>query len=126
VAEVLDPRAWLPAPGQGAVAIVARHPIAEATALDHLPTRLAVRAELALLDALSVALGPPEGAAIGALAQTSGRWIRLWGMVASPDGRYLVRSDLTGPLDEPCVLGGSVARQLLERGAGRLLAAAGA
>jgi len=67
VGEVLDPRSWLPEPGQGAVALVARHPIAEVTALDHLPTRTALRAELALLDALDA----PAEAALGSLAMVS-------------------------------------------------------
>src|SRR5690606_34689598 len=107
VAELLDPKAWLPAPGQGIVALVARHPIAEVTVLDHLPTRTALRAELALVDALGQA-----GLALGSLAQPSGRLVRLWAVVASLDGRRLVRSDLTGPLDEPDLLGGAVARQL--------------
>ena len=110
--EALDHRAWLPEPGQGAYALVARHPIAEATALDHLPTRTALRAELALLEALEA--GPD--ATLGCLAQTSGRWIRLWAAAASPDGRRLVRSDRTGPLDEPEALGSAVARELRARG----------
>jgi len=110
--EGLDPKAWLPEPGQGALALIARHPIAEATALDHLPTRTALRTELALLDALDA----PDAATLGCLAQPSGRWIRLWAAAASPDGARLVRSDLTGPLDEPEGLGASVARQLVERG----------
>lgn len=117
VAEVLDPKSWLPEPGQGALALVARHPIAEATALDHLPTRTALRAELALLDAL----GLDPGAPLGSLAQPSGRWIRLWAAAASVDGDRLVRSDLTGPLDEPEALGSAVARQLVERGVGLVL-----
>jgi hydroxymethylbilane synthase len=112
-AEVLDPRSWLPEPGQGIVALIARHPIAEVTALDHLPTRTALRAELAFLDALDA----PADAALGSLAQPSGRMVRLWAAVASPDGRRLVRSDLTAPLDEPELLGSSVARQLRMRGA---------
>ena len=112
-AEVLDPRAWLPEPGQGVVALMARHPIAEVTALDHLPTRTALRAELALLDALRV---DPD-AALGCVAQPSGRLVRLWAAVASPDGRRFVRSDLTAPLDEAELLGAAVARQLRERGA---------
>ena len=117
-AEVLDPKSWLPDPGQGAVALVARHPIAEVTALDHLPTRTALRAELALLDALDAA---PD-AALGTLAQPSGRLVRLWAAVASADGRRLVRADRTGPLDEPELLGAAVARQLTERGAAIALA----
>lgn len=118
--EALDPRAWLPHPGQGAYALLARHPIAEATALDHLPTRTALRAELALLDALDVAPDSP----LGCLAQPSGRWIRLWAAAVSGDGRRLVRSDLTGPLDEPEGLGSAVARQLVERGFGLVVAGA--
>lgn len=110
--EALDPRAWLPEPGQGAFALIAKHPIAEATALDHLPTRTALRAELALLDVLEV----DHEASLGCLAQPSGRWIRLWAAAASGDGRRLVRSDLTGPLDEPEGLGSAVARQLADRG----------
>lgn len=118
--EALDAKAWLPEPGQGALALVARHPIAEATALDHLPTRTALRAELALLEALDA---PPD-APLGCLAQPSGRWIRLWAAAASADGRRLVRSDLTGPLDEPEGLGAAVARQLEGRGFGIVLASA--
>ena len=121
ITEVLDPKAWLPEPGSGALALIARHPIAEATALDHLPTRTALRAELSLLDALDAAIDAP----LGALAQPSGRWIRLWAAAATTDGRRLVRSDLTGPLDEPEGLGASVARQLTERGIGLVLSEAG-
>jgi len=120
VVEALEPKSWLPEPGQGALALVARHPIAEATALDHLPTRTALRTELALLDALD----SDDGAPLGCLAQPSGRWIRLWAAAASPDGRRLVRSDLTGPLDEPEALGDAVARQLVERGIGLVLESA--
>jgi hydroxymethylbilane synthase len=112
VTESLEPKSWLPEPGQGVLALVARHPIAEATALDHLPTRTALRAELALLDALEAEASAP----LGSLAQPSGRSIRLWAAAASLDGQRLVRSDLTGPLDEPEALGGAVATQLIERG----------
>jgi hydroxymethylbilane synthase len=120
IGEVLDPRSWLPEPGQGAVALVARHPIAEVTALDHLPTRTALRAELALLDALDA----PAEVALGSLAQPSGRMMRLWAAMASADGTRFVRSDLTAPLDEPELLGASVARQLRTRAGGVLLGAA--
>ena len=118
VCEVLEPKSWLPEPGQGAAALVSRHPIAEATALDHLPTRTELRAEIALLEALDL----PEAAAVGSLAQASGRWIRLWAAVVSDDGRSLVRSDRTGPLDESGALGAMVARELTARGASLVLA----
>jgi len=46
----------------------------------------------------------------------------LWGIVASPDGRRLVRADLTDPTSHPDELGRRVAELLLSRGAGELLA----
>lgn len=119
-AEVLDARSWPPDPGRGAVAVLGRYPIAEVTALDHLPTRTALRAELALVDALEL----PADAPLGSLAQPSGRIMRLWAAVASRDGRRVVRADLTGPLDEPEQLGVSVARALEARGAEIVLAGA--
>ena len=117
ISEMLDSRSWLPEPGRGLVAIMGRHPIAEITALDHLPTRTALRAELAFLDAL----GASRNAPIGCLAQPSGPILRLWAAVASPDGQHLVGSNLTGPLDEPESLGVKVARELNQRGADILL-----
>jgi hydroxymethylbilane synthase len=120
--EVLDARSWPPEPGRGAVAVVGRHPIAEVTALDHLPTRTALRAELALVEALDA----PTDAALGSLAQPSGRIMRLWAAMASDDGRRVVRADLTGPLDEPEQLGVAVARALEGRGADLLVAAGAA
>jgi hydroxymethylbilane synthase len=110
--EALEVKAWLPEPGQGVLALVARHPIAEATAVDHLPTRTALRAELALLEALDAR----ADGTLGCVAQPSGRWIRLWAAAASEDGRRLVRSDKTGPLDEPESLGTHVAREMQARG----------
>ena len=114
--EALDPKSWFPEPGQGALALVARHPIAEATALDHLPTRTALRTELALIDAMA-----QHGTdMLGCLAQPSGRWIRLWAGAVSAAGDRIVRSNRTGPLDEPEGLGVAVADELLARGYERL------
>lgn len=110
--EVLDPKAWFPEPGQGALALIARYPIAEATALDHLPTRTALRTELALIDAMA----PYGTETLGCLAQPSGQWIHLWAGAVSRAGDRLVRSNRTGPLDEPEGLGVSVADDLVARG----------
>ena len=78
-AEVLDPKAWLPEPGEGALALVARHPIAEATALDPLPTRPAPPTELAPLarprprpDAPPPTLAPVRRLGIGGLVWCGG------------------------------------------------------
>lgn len=119
--EILDPRAWLPEPGQGIVALVGPRAHAGAAVLEHTPTRAALGAERALLDAL----GGPGGRAVGAVAQASGRSLRLWAGVASPDGRHLVRADVTGAVGAPEALGRSVARLLLHRGAAELLGTRG-
>ncbi|HAY76268.1 MAG TPA: hypothetical protein DCY33_00405 [Gemmatimonadetes bacterium] len=117
--EALDPKSWFPEPGQGALALLARHPIAEATALDHLPTRTALRTELALIDAMA-----QHGTdTLGCLAQPSGRWIRLWAGAVSVAGDRMIRSNRTGPLDEPEGLGVAVADELLARGYERLTSA---
>ena len=75
---------------------------------------------IAFLDALDASPDAP----LGSLAQPSGRLVRLWAAALGPDGRRLVRSDLTAPLDEPELLGASVARQLRARGAALVLEAA--
>jgi hydroxymethylbilane synthase len=64
--EILDPEVFLPAPGQGALAVETRDgdPVGDAVAesLDDLPTRLAVTAERALLAALETGCSAPVGA----------------------------------------------------------------
>ena len=47
---------------------------------------------------------------------------RLIGVVASPDGNNLCRSEISGRSRKPPSLGKRLAEQLLERGAGELLA----
>lgn len=119
--EFLERTAWLPAPGQGALGIVTRSDDA-ATAdllepLRHPPSTAAVRAERALLARLEGGCQIP----IGALGIPYEGGLRLWGLVASPDGRHVVRTDRTGAMEKPDDLGREVAEILLERGAGDIL-----
>lgn len=123
VAEPLERTAWLPAPGQGALGLVARtgdERVHGALAtLDHRPSHIAVRAERALLAALGGGCQTPV-AALG-LPYNSG--LRLFGLVANPDGTQVVRADATGSLDDPEGLGSHVADILVSRGAAELLEA---
>lgn len=119
-AEILDPKAWLPGPGQGTTVLVARDgvvPGIDLARLNDVDARDALTAEVALLDILGVR----SGSSLGSLAQPTGRGIRLWAAAASEDGRALVRSDLTGSRDAPEALARAVASQLLERGLARVL-----
>jgi hydroxymethylbilane synthase len=47
--------------------------------------------------------------------------LRLWALVASPDGTRVVRADGTGSLADPEALGAEVGAVLMQRGAGELL-----
>lgn len=121
VTEALERTAWLPAPGQGALGLVARHDDGRARealrALDHRPTHTAVRAERALLAALGGGCQTP----IAALGLPFDTGLRLWALVASPDGTRVVRADETGGLDDPEGLGAKLAQQLARRGAAEVL-----
>jgi hydroxymethylbilane synthase len=118
--EVLQPKAWLPGAGQGASVLLVRagdHGTREALApLHHAPTGAALEAEAAVGRALGLGADAP----LGALALPYGRWLRLWTLLLSRDGRRVVRADRSGSDLRPAELGREVAAVLLDRGAGLL------
>jgi hydroxymethylbilane synthase len=107
-----SPGEIVPAVGQGALAIETheskRHLAAR---LNHEPTQLAVRAERALLAAMGGGCQVP----IGAFAECG----TLQAVVASADGRRLIRGQGTGA--DPEALGQKVAAELFSQGARDLL-----
>ena len=97
IAERFDPDAVPPAPGQGAIAVEVRAadgPLIELlAAIDDRPTRVAVEAERAFLEASGGGCRAP----VGALATMEGDVLRLLAGRAAPDGsgaRVAVRSSL--------------------------------
>jgi hydroxymethylbilane synthase len=124
-AELLDTDAMLPAIGQGALTLEARADDAEviemASALDHRDTRLAVTAERAFLSRLGGGCRLP----MAALAVVESDSLRLRGLIADPEGRRLLRGEVTGPSSDAEALGASLAEQLLAQGAAELIAEAG-
>ena len=90
-----------------------------AAAAAHAPTLLAVEAERAV----SRALGGSCTVPLGAYAEVSGNRLWLRALVASPDGRRIVRAEARGALAEPEALGQSVASELRRGGATEILAA---
>ena len=82
----LDPADWLPAPGQGAIAIECRTDDAQTraylAAIDHLPSRHAVLAERALLAGLGGNCHSP----IAVLTQPEGKELAMRAEIYSPDG----------------------------------------
>jgi hydroxymethylbilane synthase len=123
VGEVLAPPHWLPAAGQGALALVARsdddETLERLQPLDDPATRAATTAERAFLAALEGGCQIP----IGALGEVRGAQVTLRGLVASLDGRTVIRGEATGPVEDAAGIGHGLAGQLVERGAGDVLRA---
>jgi hydroxymethylbilane synthase len=117
--EVLEAEAFLPAPGQGAIALECRdgdEPVAAAVApLDHAPTARAVTAERALLAGLQGGCNVP----LGAYAVEEDGALRLTAFVARPDGSGLLRGQARDA--DPRRAGAALAEQLLARGARELM-----
>jgi hydroxymethylbilane synthase len=117
--EVLEPDVFLPAPGQGAIALECREsdgPVAAAVApLDHPPTSRAVAAERALLAGLQGGCNVP----LGAYAVEEDGALRLTAFVARADGSGLLRGQARDA--DPGRAGAALAEQLLARGARELM-----
>jgi hydroxymethylbilane synthase len=119
VSEWLSPETVLPAPGQGALAVQCR---AEDTAIRDLLADLddpAARAETTAERAFLEALGGGCAAPVAALAVTTTTpRVRLQGLVASVDGRDVVRVRGEG---DPVEVGARLAQEALSLGADRIL-----
>ena len=124
ISEYLPLDYFLPAAGQGALAIEARSgdkELAETVApLNHQPTWQNVTAERAFL----LALGGGCRAPIAALGTVNGSTLRLEGMVAEVRGRKVLRSSEEGNSATPEKLGEKLAQKLLAMGAAEFMAEA--
>ncbi|WP_034267351.1 hydroxymethylbilane synthase [Actinospica robiniae] len=129
--DFFDPAEFLPAPGQGALAIECRADDAELleilARLDHAPTRAAVVAERALLATLEAGCSAPVGGY--ALIGPGDGELTLSGLVAAVTGPEhegapeAVRGSLTGPVAQAARIGADLAARMLEQGADALMAA---
>lgn len=116
----LAPPAWLPAPGQAAIAVEARSDdvgnCALLGTLDDPPTRRAVAAERAL----NAELGGDCTMPLGAWCETEvDGSLHLYGLLGDAQDGRLLRADARG--GDPAVLGREVAQLLREQGAEALL-----
>ncbi len=127
--EVLDPLQFLPAPGQGALACECRLDD-EATAqllavFDDPDTRAAVTAERTLLATLEAGCSAPVGALAEVVAGDHGDELWLRAVVGDVSGAPTIRRSATGTPDEAAALGALLAAELLEDGAGQIMASEG-
>jgi hydroxymethylbilane synthase len=119
VSEWLPPETMLPAPGQGALAVQCRTDDAAIcnllADLDDAWARAETTAERAFLEALGGGCAAP----VAALATTTTTpRVRLQGLVASVDGRHVVRVRGEG---DPVEVGARLAQEALSLGADRIL-----
>ncbi len=111
----------LPAVGQGALGLEIRKTdkrTAELLAfINHKDTELSVRAERAVLKELGGGCQVP----IAAYAQIRGEDINLDALVASVDGRRIIKDKIVGKTEDPEGAGVRLARRLLDSGAKQIL-----
>ena len=123
IARRLEPSELLPAPGQGALAMVCRVSDGEtARALatqDDAPARATALAERSFLHSLRGGCRAP----VGASARVEGNRIVLVGAVLSLDGTERIDAEGSSPLEDAVDLGRRLAEDALARGAARLVAA---
>lgn len=110
----LDPRAFLPAPAQGAICVEIRADDARTARLvaplDHKSTSTALAAERALLTTLDGSCRTP----IGAFTELNEISCSLTAEILSPDGREFYRDNLSGRPDEAQRIGAELGRRLLD------------
>lgn len=122
ISERLAPERMLPAACQGVIGVECladRDDLKRTLAtLEHPDTKQIVLAERVVARMLEASCRSP----VASYAVGENGAIRLAALVASPDGRTLLRREATAPAGEAEALGAEVARQLLHAGAADVLA----
>ena len=121
ITEILNPEQFLPAVGQGAIAIQCRVKDSEAadvvSRLDDVETRNAIVAERALLKAVEGGCQVP----LGAWARVERDQLVMEACVCSADGTQCIRQRVAGSPSQAAELGEQLARLLFENGAQAIL-----
>jgi hydroxymethylbilane synthase len=111
---------FVPAPGQGAIAVQARSgtPAADAAAaISHPHTLTCLRAERAAVRELGASCHTP----VGVHADVVADGLRLRGFAGMPDGSAWLSDELTAPGEDPEAAGAELGRRMLAAGAADLL-----
>jgi hydroxymethylbilane synthase len=122
ITEFLPLESFLPAAGQGALAVEARkgdQAIEKyVTVLNHLPTWQAVTAERAFLHAVEGGCRAP----VAALATVDGQILKITAMVADKTGTKIIKQYLEGNARQAESQGVKLAQMMLDAGAASLIA----
>ncbi len=123
IATILPISLMLPAVGQGAIAVEIRlaDPAVESllSSIHDRATACCVFAERAFLKALEGGCDKP----IAAHGRLQGETLDLYGLIASLDGKTIIKEHLSGSAAHPVELGLQLAEQILDAGGRELLAA---
>ena len=125
ISEIFSPDQMLPAAAQGVIGIECLEDRTELLQLlkllEHAATRTVITAERAVAKQLQADCQSP----VATFGEIDGTTLNLRAMVASPDGRKIIREQVSGPADDPEALGISLSGKLLDMGAAALLAQTG-
>ena len=118
----LDPGSWVPAPGQGALAVEALEEREDVGAMCASIDDPRAAAELACERAFALALEGGCSVPLGCLARTSKDGLVATGFLGLPDGGEVLRDRISGSLREAAHLGRELAEALLASGGEAILA----
>ncbi|MBI5598417.1 MAG: hydroxymethylbilane synthase [Deltaproteobacteria bacterium] len=128
ITEYLPPEVMLPAIGQGALGIETRIEDGYANKLvesfDHPATSIAVKAERAFLKKLEGGCQVPIAAyatVVDGVPAVGDNRVRLVGLVATTDGKKIIKDSAEGAAERAEGLGVALAERLLKMGAKRIL-----
>src|SRR5208282_5866902 len=121
IGRILPPTSFLPAPAQGALAVVARASDSTLASLvrrfEHTATHRCVTAERTF----AAALGGDCRVPLGALATHQDRTVSLVGEVLTTDGRRRLRRHRRGPASDAEAIGSRLGTAMLDEGALELM-----
>ena len=122
ITQTLEPPEWLPAATQGTIGIQCREdddPVIGLLApLKDPDAVLRTRAERAVATALQGSCQVP----LAVFAELDGGSLRIIGMIGLPDGSRMLRSERAGPASQVDQVAGAVSADLLDQGAGEIIA----
>jgi hydroxymethylbilane synthase len=116
----LDPETFVPAPGQGLLALETRSGDGTRALLEAIAdagARGRLEAERAVVETLDTSCHTP----VGAHARIAGERIEVHAYAGLPDGSEWITDRLTGSADDPAGVGAELAGRMLTAGAGELL-----
>lgn len=117
----LDPDRWVPAPGQGALAVEGRTDRPDLAGLLGPLTDPLAEAELACERAFSEKLEGGCSVPLGCLARAAENGLTVVGYLGWPGGGGGLRDRISGPMSEASALGRELARALLDSGGREIL-----